>query len=166
MPQDSIAVDQPSDTIFDPDASFGEWLRSVENSRNRASSELPACYLEDPEGNLFDKSRPHGPFGRRIRSEGMLVVSEDGRFQGNVKVTSAVIDGIFKGKITATENIVLENHALVIGEIRTPTLEIRGGAIIEGTCSFEGSRTDRWEPPGWEFLKVGLAKVWRGRPPH
>ena len=166
MPQDSIAVDQPSDTIFDPDACFGEWLRSVENSRNRSPSELPACYLEDPAGNLFDKSRALGPFARRFRSEGTLVVTEDGRFKGNVKVTNAVIDGIFKGKITATENIVLENHALVIGQIRTPTLEIRGGAIIEGTCSFEGSRADRWEPPGWEFLKVGLAKVWRGRPPQ
>jgi hypothetical protein len=164
MPQDSTAIDQPSDSLFDPGSCFGEWLRAVENSRNRASSELPACYLEDPEGNLFDKSRSHGPFSRRFRSEGTLVVTEHGKFQGNVKVTNAVIDGIFKGKITATENIVLENHALVIGELRTPSLEIHGGAIIEGTCYFEGTRTDRWEPRGWEFLKEGLAKVWRGRP--
>jgi len=164
VPPGLIADDQISETIFDPGACFGEWLRAVENSRNREWSELPACYLEDPDGNLFDKSRAHGPFARRFRSEGTLVVTEHGRFQGNVKVTNAVIDGVFKGKITATENIVLENHALVIGELRTPTLEIRGGAIIEGTCYFEGTRTDRWEPPGWEFLKVGLAKVWRGRP--
>ena len=96
-----------------------------------------------------------------------MVVTEDGRFKGNVQVTTAVIDGVFKGKITATENIVLENHALVIGEIRTPTLEIRGGAIIEGRCRFDGTtRLDRWEPPGWEFLKEGLAKVWRGRLPQ
>jgi len=166
VPQDLIALEPASETGFNPGACFGEWLRAVENSRNREPSALPACYLEDAEGNLFDKTPAHGPFARRFRSEGTLVVSEDGRFHGNVKVTSAVIDGIFKGKITATENIVLENHALVIGEIRTPMLEIRGGAIIEGTCSFEGSRIERWEPPGWEFLKEGLAKVWRGRPPH
>lgn len=65
----------------------------------------------------------------------------------------AVIDGLFKGKITATEQVMLENHALVIGEINTPILTIRGGAIIEGQCYFDPREhvelpLERWEPPG------------------
>jgi cytoskeletal protein CcmA (bactofilin family) len=95
-------------------------------------------------------------------------VTEQGKLRADVEVSVAVIDGLFKGKITATEHVVLENHALVIGEINTPTLTIRGGAIIEGRCYFEPTEQveaplERWERPGWQAFKVGFAKVWRGR---
>lgn len=163
-PED-IAPDQPSpDSGFDPGAYFGDWLQAVESFRNREQAEyLPGFYLEDGDGNFADELSLDNEFTERFRSQGTLVVTEHGKLQADVEVTTAVIDGVFKGKITATESVLLENHALVIGEIHTPTLTIRGGAIIEGTCHFEVPKLERWEPPGWEALKVGFAKVWRGR---
>jgi len=86
--------------------------------------------------------------------------------------TVAVVDGIFKGKITASEQVILENHPLVIGDINTPAPTIRGGAILEGQRYFEPRRPAAannrpyWERPGCQALKVGFAKGWRGRAYH
>jgi len=163
--QESTAPpEQPTDTVFDPGACFGQWFDEVDDFRNRdRSGPTPGFYLEHGEWTIGKETRFDEDFAETFRSEGSLVVATHGKLQGNVEVASAVIDGMFKGKITATESVVLENHALIIGEIHTPTLEIRGGAIIEGTCHFESPKPERADPPAWELLKVGLSKVWRNR---
>jgi Polymer-forming cytoskeletal len=108
---------------FAPDVHFGEWLQALESFRNRAEpTSLPGTYLEKGNLNFEDKISP----------KGILVVTEHDELQADVEVTVAMIDGIFKGNITATECVLLENHAVVIGDIYTPELTIRGGAIIEG----------------------------------
>lgn len=160
---DTVPSEPSFDTIFDPGASFGAWFGAVDARRNhRPSAPLPGFCLENGDWE-FEEPAGDNDFTECFRSEGSLVVNTHGKLEGNVEVTSAVIDGIFKGKITATENVVLENHAVVVGEIHTPTLEIHGGAIIEGTCHFETPKPEPTEPPAWELIKVGLSKVWRGR---
>src|SRR5688572_220615 len=127
-------LDQSScEDPFAPDVYFGEWLQAVENSRNRLEvTKLPGAYLEKGNLNFEDALNFYDYVEDKISSQGTLVVTEHGKLQGDVEVTVAMIDGIFKGTITATEGVFLENHALVIGNIYTPELTIRGGAIIEG----------------------------------
>lgn len=167
-PQEVIALDQTADSVFDPGPHFGKWLQALEDFRNRERVELcPGVYLED-DGDFAEAMSLDDHLPDQVCSDGTLVVTEQGKLQANVEVTVAVIDGLFKGKITATEHVVLENHALVIGDINTPTLTIRGGAIIEGRCYFEPPERveaplERWERPGWQAFKVGFAKVWRNR---
>jgi cytoskeletal protein CcmA (bactofilin family) len=149
---------------FAPDVHFGEWLQAVESFRNRAeATSLPGAYLEKGNLNFEDALSFYDHFEDKISSKGTLVVTEHGKLQADVEVTVAMIDGIFKGKITATEAVVLENHALVIGDIYTPELTIRGGAIIEGKIRFDVRPQTSWERPRWEAFKVGFARVWRGR---
>jgi hypothetical protein len=157
-------------TSFDPDAHFGEWLQALEDFRNRTlETARPTIYLHDGDPDFAELESLDDELPDEIESEGTLVVSEFGRLQADVAVTVAVVDGIFKGRITASEHVILENHAVVIGDINTPALTIRGGAIIEGRCFFEPRRPAEaqnrpaWERPGWQALKVGFAKVWRGR---
>jgi len=66
------------------------------------------------------------------------VVTEQGKLQANVEVTVAVIDGLFKGKIKATEHFPPKPRP---GDRRHqyPGLTIEGGAIIEGRCYFDPS---------------------------
>lgn len=156
------------DTSFDPSAHFGEWLQALADFRNRIlETARPTIYLHDGDPDFAELQSLEDELPDEIESEGTLVVSEFGRLQADVDVTVAVVDGIFKGKITASEHVILENHAVVIGSINTPSLTIRGGAIIEGQCYFEPRRAvavnRAWERPGWQALKVGFAKVWRGR---
>ena len=163
--QNILGLDQTADSPFDPRPHFGKWLQSLEVSRNHTASRPPA-YLEDNERDLWSMVGLDDQFLDQISSEGTLVVTEQGKLRADVEVTTAVIDGLFKGKITATEQVVLENHALVIGDINTPSLTIRGGAIIEGRCYFEPpgqgeAPQERWERLGWNAFKVRFAKVWR-----
>ena len=167
--QEVVALDQPAECQFDPGPHFGKWLEALESFRNREQAQSrPRVYLEDGDGDFGAAVSLDDQHPDHVCSDGTLVVTEQGKLRADVEVTVAVIDGLFKGKITATEQVVLENHALVIGEINTPTLTIRGGAIIEGRCYFEPSDQvetpmERWERPGWQAFKVGFAKVWRRR---
>lgn len=164
--QEAVAVDDAGDLTLDPAPHFALWLQSLENYRNREPLEKsPKVYLEGGDPDFPEVASLDHRLPKEIRSEGTLVVTGEGKLEADVDVSLAVIDGLFKGKIKATEHVVLENHALVIGEINTPALTIRGGAIIEGRCYFEPSERPmaRWERPGWEAFKVGFAKVWRRR---
>ncbi|MDQ2920155.1 MAG: polymer-forming cytoskeletal protein [Acidobacteriota bacterium] len=154
----------PFEEPFAPDAHFGEWLQAVESFRNRGpATSLPGAYLEKGNLNFEDALSFYDHFEDKISSKGTLVVTEHGKLQADVEVTMAMIDGIFKGNITATEGVVLENHALVIGDIYTPELTIRGGAIIEGKVRFDERPQTSWERPRWEAFKVSFARVWRSR---
>jgi hypothetical protein len=144
-------------------------LNALEDFRKRDQAEPgPGVYLEESDRDFAEVLSLDDKPPEQFRSEGTLVVTEQGKLVADVDVNLAVIDGFFKGKIIASEHVVLENHALVIGEINTPTLTIRGGAIIEGRCYFEPSEQverplERWERTGWHAFKVGFAKVWRSR---
>jgi cytoskeletal protein CcmA (bactofilin family) len=157
-------LDQSYEDVFAPQAHFDEWLQAVDSFRNREeTTSLPGAYLEDDHLDFEDALSFYDHFENKISSEGTLVVTEHGQLQADVEVTVAIIDGTFKGKITATEGVVLENHALVIGDIYTPELTIRGGAIMEGKIHFDMRPQTSWERPRWEAFKVGFARVCRGR---
>jgi cytoskeletal protein CcmA (bactofilin family) len=159
-----VSTDQsPFDDPFAPDAHFGEWFEAVENFRNRAPVEALPPYFENEELKFEDVLSFYDDFEDKISCEGTLVVTEHARLEGDVEVTLAMIDGVFKGKMIATKGVVLENHAVVIGDIHTPELTIRGGAIIEGRVRFDTRPHTTWERPRWEAFKVGFARVWRGR---
>ena len=163
--QPAGVLDQsPFEDPFAPDVHFGEWLQAVESFRNRTEdTSRSGAYLEKDNLNFEDVLSFYDHFEDKISSEGTLVVTEHGKLQADIEVTVAMIDGIFKGNITATEGVVLENHALVIGDIYTPELTIRGGAIIEGKVRFDRRPQTSWERPRWEAFKVGFARVWRTR---
>lgn len=160
------------DVVFEPEAHFSEWLQAIEDFRGRPRRESgPSVYLADgnadSRGRVSLESQPPD----EIRSEGTLVVTEYGTLEGDVAVNVAVIDGIFKGKVSASERVILKNHGLVIGEINTPALTIHGGAIIEGRVYFQPPEpvvsqeapTEPWEQRGFNAPKVGFARVWLGR---
>ena len=163
-PQEAVPLDQSVDSIFDPGPHFAMWLRALETFRHREHTEaFSKVYLEDGDRDdaaalSFDDQLPD-----QVCADGTLVVTEQGQLRADVDVTVAVIDGLFKGKITANEQVILGNHAVVIGDINTPALTIRGGAIVEGRCYFERPErpAERWERPGWQAFKLGFAKVWR-----
>lgn len=80
--------------------------------------------------------RVDGQLTGRITSEnGTLIVGATGRVEANIAVLAAVINGIVKGDIVATEKIELGRTAQVIGNIQAPRLVMEDGAILEGSCT-------------------------------
>ncbi len=61
-----------------------------------------------------------------------LVLSEQARVDGEIKVTHLVVNGTITGPVNASEYLELQNKAKVIGDVHYKTLEIQLGAVVEG----------------------------------
>jgi len=67
---------------------------------------------------------------------GTLLMTENGRIEADVDVRVAIIDGHLEGTLRATEHVVLNSTARVAGDIHTPSLSIKDGAVFEGNSYF------------------------------
>lgn len=61
-----------------------------------------------------------------------LVLSEQGRIEGEIRVTHLVVNGAIVGPVTAAEYLELQGKAKVTGDVNYKALEIQLGAIVEG----------------------------------
>ena len=63
---------------------------------------------------------------------GSLTLSEGGRWEGRLKVTSAVVAGEWHGEITVAEKLEIRKTARIRGAITARSIAIARGAVIEG----------------------------------
>lgn len=82
---------------------------------------------------------------------GLLVVSESGRVEGEVRAGHLVVAGRIDGPVCAANLIELHPKACIHGDVRYRALEMHHGAIVEGTMihlSADGRAETRLEPSG------------------
>lgn len=95
-------------------------------------------------------------FGSVIADPGKastLVLSEQARVNGEIRVTHLVLNGTVAGPIEASEYLELQSKAKVTGDVRYKTLEIQLGAIVEGKLAHLSEATEKVVS-----LKVGGAE--------
>jgi cytoskeletal protein CcmA (bactofilin family) len=63
---------------------------------------------------------------------GTLVISEQARVAGEVRVSHVVINGTVTGPVSANDYLELQAKARVHGDVRYRSLEMHVGAIVEG----------------------------------
>ncbi|MCR5033110.1 MAG: polymer-forming cytoskeletal protein [Lachnospiraceae bacterium] len=68
-------------------------------------------------------------------SEGAIKIGQNSIVIGNVAATSAVIAGAVKGDIDVHGPVILDTTAIVMGNIKSKSVQINNGAVIEGLCS-------------------------------
>jgi cytoskeletal protein CcmA (bactofilin family) len=61
-----------------------------------------------------------------------LVLSEQARIEGEVRVSHVVINGLVNGPVTANDYLELQAKARVNGDVVYRTLEMHVGAIVQG----------------------------------
>ena len=54
---------------------------------------------------------------------------------GNITATSAVVAGAVKGDIDVKGPVILDSSAIVMGNIKSKSVQINNGAIVEGMCA-------------------------------
>lgn len=64
--------------------------------------------------------------------DSVLVISEKGRIEGDVKVSYAVINGEVSGNVFATEKLELSHKARITGNVHYNLLEMSVGAAVNG----------------------------------
>ncbi|SFP82685.1 Polymer-forming protein [Butyrivibrio proteoclasticus] len=70
-----------------------------------------------------------------VKSKGSVKVGQSTVIVGNIFGTSAVIAGAVKGDIDVHGPVVLDTTAIVMGNIKSQSVQINNGAVIEGMCS-------------------------------
>jgi cytoskeletal protein CcmA (bactofilin family) len=63
---------------------------------------------------------------------GTLVISEQARVEGEVRVSHVVINGAVSGPVTANDYLELQAKARVQGDVLYRSLEMHVGAIVQG----------------------------------
>ena len=70
-----------------------------------------------------------------VISTGAVKVGQESVILGNITASSAVIAGAVKGDIDVHGPVILDTSAIVMGDIKSKSVQINNGAVIEGHCS-------------------------------
>ena len=70
-----------------------------------------------------------------LKSEGSIKVGQSTVIIGNIFAASAVLAGAIKGDIDVRGPVILDTSAIVMGDIKSKSVQINNGAVIEGMCS-------------------------------
>lgn len=70
-----------------------------------------------------------------LKSIGSIKVGQSTVIIGNIFASSAVIAGAVKGDIDVKGPVILDASAIVMGDIKSKSVQINNGAVIEGMCS-------------------------------
>ena len=70
-----------------------------------------------------------------VKSEGAVKIGQSSVIVGNVFGSSAVVAGAVKGDIDVKGPVILDSTAIVMGNIKSKSVQINNGAVIEGMCS-------------------------------
>lgn len=70
-----------------------------------------------------------------LRSQGSIKIGQNAVILGNVYACSAVIAGAVRGDLDIRGPVILDSSAIVMGDIKSKSVQINNGAVIEGMCS-------------------------------
>ena len=73
-------------------------------------------------------------FKGEIHCDGLLILGEPARVEGDIRSKQVTVQGRVKGSIHAQEKLVILETAVVSGDIYTSCLVIEAGATFNGTC--------------------------------
>ncbi len=70
-----------------------------------------------------------------VNSESSVKIGQNSVVIGNIIANSAVIAGAVKGDIDVHGPVILDTSAIVMGNIKSRSVQINNGAVVEGMCS-------------------------------
>ena len=69
-----------------------------------------------------------------IFAEGSVKIGAGTISVGNISAESAVIAGAVKGDVDVREQVIVDSSAVVVGNIRSKSIQVNAGAIVDGMC--------------------------------
>ena len=70
-----------------------------------------------------------------IEAKGSVKIGQGTVAVGNITATSAVIAGAVKGNVDVNGPVIIDSSAVIVGDIKSKTVQINNGATIDGRCS-------------------------------
>jgi cytoskeletal protein CcmA (bactofilin family) len=95
-------------------------------------------------GGLRVDGQVHGNITSAGDQPGMLVISEQAKVEGEIRVHHVMVNGQVKGPIHADETLELQPKASVTGDVHYQKLEMQMGAVVQGRLVYEAdSQSDK-----------------------
>ena len=85
--------------------------------------------------------RINGKFEGNLDIKGNLTVGENAHVEADIVGENIIICGRVNGNVIASRNLSLSQTAHLTGNIRTPSLNIATGAILQGKCDMAAKET-------------------------
>ena len=70
-----------------------------------------------------------------LTSRASVKIGQDTVVLGNISASSAVIAGAVKGDIDIKGPVIVDSTAVIVGDIKSKTVQVNNGATIDGRCS-------------------------------
>lgn len=89
---------------------------------------------------ILEFSRPLkilGNYEGEIKGTDALEIGAQAKINAHIEAAYVVVYGHVTGNVVASEKVELKQGAKLIGNIRTPKLEIDDGVIFEGQCEMK-----------------------------
>lgn len=107
------------------------------------------------EGNVYFKGglRIDGHVKGNVIAESgetsMLVISEQAKVEGEVRVAHLVVNGEIVGSVYSSELLELQPKARITGDVAYKALEMHGGALVSGKLTHDqaGEQVLKLAPP-------------------
>ncbi len=78
-----------------------------------------------------------GFFYGEIEGDNTLFLTEASVIEANLNVQTLILEGKLTGNVIASKRVELKHGSVLIGDVKTPKLEISEGVIFEGQCEMK-----------------------------
>ncbi|MBI4383139.1 MAG: polymer-forming cytoskeletal protein [Nitrospinae bacterium] len=83
--------------------------------------------------------RIDGKFEGEVITDDTLIVGETGEVTAEITAGTVICKGRIKGVINAKQRIEVHAASQILGNIRTPSLQVEVGGIFDGNCDMSSS---------------------------
>ncbi len=119
------------------------WKEKKDMKKNDA--EIRAYMGEDTIFNgLLNYSgtvRIDGKFEGQVITEDTLIIGETGHLMAEISAGTIICMGYVEGNLMASQKIEIHSTSKVVGNIKSPALNIELGGVFDGTCDMTGKET-------------------------
>ena len=82
-----------------------------------------------------------GKFEGEIKTEDTLIIGPTGKVKTNIVAREVIMSGALIGDINAREIVRLAENGKMLGNIKTPILQISEGVVFNGNVNITGGQT-------------------------
>ena len=111
----------------------------------KENAEIKAYMGEDTvfNGSLnFDGTvRIDGKFEGKVITEDTLIIGETGHLMAEISAGTVICMGRVEGTIVASKKVEIHSTSKILGNIKSPAIDIELGGILDGNCDMTGKET-------------------------
>ena len=119
------------------------WKKEINMEKD--DDQIKAYMGEDTvfNGSLnFDGTvRIDGKFEGKVITEDTLIIGETGHLMAEISAGTVICMGRVEGTIVASKKVEIHSTSKILGNIKSPAIDIELGGILDGNCDMTGKET-------------------------